>query len=239
MATVKLSGDLRQRILNALRDPFARRALGIREKIERDLSEPIYNDLFGDEYCKHVQQADRILQTRDKAYGLTDKPAADLIQTSSTTLNVKIVYLGPEEEKVTFFCRLKFTKPKPVPMAYVLTYSYTASSRYAILRLDKRNTAYKDKLIDQIMSYEKVILEGQNLYDSCEKLLKECNSLKQVMEVWPSVLDFVPEETRIKHFNKPKRLQTRTKLELEDFFEVGTVKAQMLKSIQGDDDESV
>lgn len=61
-------------------------------------------------------------------------------------------------------------------------------------------------------------------------VMQECGSLRQVLEVWPTAIDFVPEEARVQHYAATEKQKRKAKtVEIDDSVKSSLIRARFLK----------
>lgn len=141
----------------------------------------------------------------------------------SETINVRMVYhkdVSEPMKQVAF--RVPFKPPIPLPDRYrKYGYIFTLKPEMApyehakkiFLELDAL-TEERDKLITQIV----------------DGVLVNCSTLRQVLELWPTALDFMPDDAKKRHMQAPEKRQTATiDVVVDDDVKVSLMKARLLK----------
>lgn len=79
--------------------------------------------------------------------------------------------------------------------------------------------------------------EYDNLRDTlCNGVLNRCTTLRQVLELWPSAIDFMPSEVVDKHRQKPpkrdKKQDVTEQIKIEDSIKAALAKERMINGSQ-------
>lgn len=74
--------------------------------------------------------------------------------------------------------------------------------------------------------------ERDSLKDSIAKILDNCSTLQQLVKVWPTALDFVPEQVKSRYFAETdKKKKKSNQVEIDDETKVLLTKARMLSGV--------
>lgn len=94
------------------------------------------------------------------------------------------------------------------------------------------------ELTSAMPSYEKVAAIARSIYqiqDDCQelqsavsKILGQCTTLRQVLEIWPSALEYMPPEVRRRHAAKTEKREATVIDEVEDSTKTLLMKARLL-----------
>lgn len=94
------------------------------------------------------------------------------------------------------------------------------------------------ELTSAMPSYEKVATIARNIYqikEDCNelqaavsKILRQCTTLRQVLEVWPSALDYMPDEVKERHAAKTQKREAAQIDEVENSTKTLLMKARLL-----------
>jgi hypothetical protein len=209
MATVRITNEIRSYVKNRFEALY-------RDRIERKMKE-LQNLDIGNVCYRHYIPA----KYRELAQQLNADEDGPWLDTVSN-VNVQMSYHHKNDpnltEKFVFF-KVPLNPPAPLPQ-----------------RL--RNVRFK--LLESMAPYEhakKIFLEADAMVEERDKLihqivdgvLTKCSTLRQVLELWPTALDFMPEEVKQKHATKTKRRQSvAEKVSIDDDVKVSLMKARML-----------
>ena len=210
MATVRITNDIRYHVRNRFEALY-------RERIERKQKELQNLDIGNVCYLHYVPAKYRELAQQLNADG--DGPWLDTVD----SITIVMTYLKNDanctETTVSFTAPLN--PPVPLPQ-----------------RLRGYNISFK--LLESMAPYEhakKICLELDAMTEERDKLihqlvngvLTKCGTLRQVLELWPTAMDFMPDVVRQKHAAKTKKRQSVVEeLSIDDDVKVSLMKARML-----------
>lgn len=212
MATVRITNDIRYHVKNKFEALY-------RERIERKTKELQHLDIGNVCYQHHVPA-----KYRELAQQLNTDGDGSWLETADN-LNVEMTYLKNDAN------RTKTTVVFIVPLEPPVSLPHRLRGYYARL-----------KLLESMAPYEhakKIFLELDAMIEERDKLidqivngvLTKCTTLRQVLELWPTAMDFMPDEVRQKHAAKPEKRQTvMEELSIDDDVKVSLMKARMLSA---------
>ena len=210
MATVRITHDIRYHVRNKLDALY-------RERIERKQKELQNLDIGNVCYLHYVPAEYRELAQRLNADG--DGEWLDKV----TNITIKMTYLKNDADrtKTTVILTVPLNPPIPLPMRmrhYSARFELLESmapyehAKKIYLELDAMNEE-RDKLISQIV----------------DGVLTKCSTLRQVLELWPTAMDFMPDEVKQKHAAKTEKRQSVVEeLSIDNDVKVSLMKARML-----------
>lgn len=210
MATVRITNDILYHVKNKFEALY-------RERIERKQKELQNLDIGNVCYLHYVPAKYRELAQQLNADG--DGPWLNLV----SDINIQMTYLKNDasrtEKTVTF--SVPFRPPVPLPtrlrgydakFKLLETMAPYEHAKKICLDLDAMREE-RDKLIDQIVN----------------GVLTKCSTLRQVLELWPTALDFMPDEVKQRHAAKTeKRQSVMEELSIDNDVKVSLMKARML-----------
>ena len=87
--------------------------------------------------------------------------------------------------------------------------------------------------VDVLLEIDRMTNECNTLRDSIAQLLDSCSTLRQVLEKWPTALDFMSDEVRAKHAKKVDQTEKRAKViaDVDDQAKMLLMKARMLSGV--------
>ena len=210
MATVRITHDIRYHVRDKLDALY-------RERIDRKNKELLSLDIGNVCYLHYVPAKYRELAQQLNAD--SDGPWLDMV----SGINVEMTYLKDDadstEKTVSFYVPLK--PPVPLPQ-----------------RLRAWNVRFK--LLESMAPYEhakKIHLELDAMVEERDKLIEQivdgvltkCSTLRQVLELWPTAMDFMPDNVKQRHAAKTeKRLSVVEELSIDNDVKVSLMKARML-----------
>ena len=210
MATVHITNNIRSHVKNKLETLY-------RERIERKNKELQNLDIGNVCYLHYVPAKYRELAEQLNADG--DGQWLDTV--SSITIQMTYLANDANRTKKTVTFSVPFKPPVPLPT-----------------RL--RGYGAKFKLLESMAPYEhakKIYLDLDAMNEERDKLvaqivggvLTKCSTLRQVLELWPTALDFMPDDVKQKHAAKTEKRQSVTEeLLIDDDVKVSLMKARML-----------
>lgn len=210
MATVRITNDIRYHV----KDKFE--AL-YRERIERKQKELQNLDIGNVCYLHYVPA-----KYRELAQQLNADDDGEWLDTVSN-IAIEMTYLKNDANrtKTTVVFTVPFKPPVPLPQ-----------------RLRSYNARFK--LLESMAPYEhakKIYLDLDTMNEERDKLigqivdgvLTKCSTLRQVLELWPTAMDFMPDEVKQKHAAKTEKRQSVVEeLSIDNDVKVSLMKARML-----------
>lgn len=210
MATVRITNDIRHHVKDRFEALY-------RERIERKQKELQNLDIGNVCYLHYVPAKYRELAQQLNADG--DGPWLDTVR----SITIKMTYLKNDAnhtERAVFFM-VPLNPPVPLPtrlrgydakFKLLETMAPYEHAKKIYLDLDTMNEE-RDKLIDQIV----------------DGVLIKCSTLRQVLELWPTAMDFMPDEVKQKHAAKTEKRQSIVEeLSIDNDVKVSLMKARML-----------
>ena len=208
MATVRITDDIRYYVKNRFEALYHNR-------IERKQKELQNLDIGNVCYMHYIPAKYRELAQQLNAD--ENGPWLDLVSDVSIQMN----YRKNDGTETAVFFPVPLNPPVPLPR-----------------RL--RGFGAKFKLLESMAPYEpakKIFLEIDAMKEERDKLidqivngvLTKCSTLRQVLELWPTALDFMPDEVKQRHATKTEKRQSVVeKLSIDDDVKVSLMKARML-----------
>lgn len=210
MATVRITNDIRYHVRNKFEALY-------RERIERKQKELQNLDIGNVCYLHYVPAKYRELAQQLNADG--DGQWLDTV----SSITIEMTYLKNDanrtQTKVAFV--VPFKPPVPLP-------------------LRMRDYGSKFELLESMAPYEhakKIYLDLDAMNEERNKLigqivngvLTKCSTLRQVLELWPTAMDFMPDEVKQKHAAKTEKRQSVVgELSIDNDVKVSLMKARML-----------
>ena len=140
---------------------------------------------------------------------------------------VRISYAGLDgaTKHVTF--NVLFKPPVPAPQSF---HGYTSTSEKNI---DHPSLPCYQPCVDVMLEHDRMVKECDTLRDSIDNLLRSCGTLRQVLEKWPTALDFMSDEVKAKHAEKVDPVKKKAKVidEVDDQAKMLLMKARMLNGV--------
>lgn len=208
MATVRITNDIRSHVRNKFEALY-------RERIERKQKELQNLDIGNVCYLHYVPAKYRELAQQLNADG--DGPWINLV----SDVNIQMNYRKNDGTEATVAFTVPLRPPAPLPtrlrvygakFKLLETMAPYEHAKKIYLDLDTMNEE-RDKLIDQIV----------------DGVLIKCSTLRQVLELWPTAMDFMPDEVKQKHAAKTEKRQSIVEeLSIDNDVKVSLMKARML-----------
>lgn len=210
MATVRITNDIRYHVRNKFEALY-------RERIERKQKELQNLDIGNVCYLHYVPAKYRKLAQQLNA----DGDGEWLDKVANITIEMSYLKNDANRTKTTVTFTVPFKPPVPLPQ-----------------RL--RGYGAKFKLLESMAPYEhakKIYLDLDAMHGERDKLigqivdgvLTKCSTLRQVLELWPTAMDFMPDEIKQKHAAKTEKRQSVVEeLSIDNDVKVSLMKARML-----------
>lgn len=210
MATVRITNDIRWHVRNKIEDLY-------RGRIERKKEELKSLNVGNVCYQHYVPAEYRELAKRLNA----DKDGPWLETVSHVAIRVAYRKKGNDHFITEKTFPAPLTPPAPLPQRF-------------------RGFNAQFKLTEQMAPYEhvkKIFIEIDDMIEERDKLISQivdgvlgkCSTLRQVLQLWPTALDFMPDEARQRHAAKPEKRQTVVEeLSIDNDVKVSLMKARML-----------
>lgn len=210
MATVRITNDIRYHVKNRFEELY-------RERIERKQKELLNLDIGNVCYLHYVPAKYRELAQQLNA----DGDGAWLDMVSNITIEMTYLANDANRTKKTVTFSVPFKPPVPLPQ-----------------RL--RGYGARFKLLESMAPYEyakKIYLDLDAMHEERDKLigqivdgvLTKCSTLRQVLELWPTAMDFMPDVVKQKHAAKTEKRQSIVEeLSIDNDVKVSLMKARML-----------
>ena len=211
MATVRLTDQIRS---------------AVRMKIEALFNERIAKK---HEELKHLDVGMQVFLSRIPA---AQVEAAQKLNQDVTwvpeisSLNVRIEYIGIDGNPKTATFTVPFKPPVPAPQEF---HGYSAHQKNVV----RSTMACYQPCVDILLEHDSMIRERDTLRDSIAALLNDCGTLRQVLEKWPTALDFMPDEVKAKHAEKvdPAKKGVKVISEVDEQAKMLLMKARMLNGV--------
>ena len=144
-----------------------------------------------------------------------------------STLNVRIVYTDIDGVNKTAAFNVSFEPPVPAPRSF---HSYSPSNEKNLVH---PSLPCYQPCVDVILEHARMVKERDTLRDSIDNLLKSCGTLRQVLEKWPTALDFMSDEVKARHAQKvdPSKKEVKAIAEVDDQAKMLLMKARMLNGV--------
>ena len=144
-----------------------------------------------------------------------------------STLNVRIAYAGIDSTNKIVAFNVPFKPPVPAPQSF---HGYSPSNEKNIVH---PSLPCYQPCVDVLLEHDRMVKERDTLRDSIAQLLNSCSTLRQVLEKWPTALDFMSDEVKAKHAEKvnPTKKEVKVISEVDDQAKMLLMKARMLNGV--------
>ena len=211
MATVRITQEIR---------------LDVRRKIESLFDARIKKKL---EELNHLDVAMQVLMRRitPEEFAAAQKLNADVKWVPEISdLIVYITYTGIDGKEKKHWFRVPFKPPVPAPTSF---HGYSSNNENIV----HPSLPCYQPCVDVLLEHDRMVVERDTLHDSIAALLNSCSTLRQVLEKWPTALDFMSDEVKAKHAEKvaPTKKETKVISEVDDQAKMLLMKARMLNGV--------
>ena len=208
MATVRITQEIRQEVRRKIESLFDAR---IKEKYEE---------------LKYLDIAMQILM---RSVTPEEFAAAQKLNTNVkwvpeiSSLTVRIEYTGIDGANKNVAFTVPIDPPIPAPK------SFHGYERHIV----HPSLLCYQPCVDVLLEHDRMVKERDTLRDSIAQLLDSCSTLRQVLEKWPTALDFMSNEVKAKHAEKvnPSKREAKVISEVDDQAKMLLMKARMLNGV--------
>ena len=143
-----------------------------------------------------------------------------------SSLTVSIEYTGIDGAKKNVAFTVPFKPPVPAPQSF---HGYSSNEKNIV----HPSLPCYQPCVDVLLEHDRMVKERDTLRDSIAQLLNSCGTLRQVLEKWPTALDFMSDDVRAKHAEKVDSTKKKTKVisEVDDQAKMLLMKARMLNGV--------
>ena len=214
MATVRITQEIRQEVRRKIESLFDAR---IKKKHEE---------------LQHLDVAMQVFMRRitPEEFAAAQKLNTDVKWVPEiSSLTVRIEYTGIDGAKKNVTFTAPFKPPVPAPQSFH-GYSYNIDNEKNIVH---PSLPCYQPCVDVLLEHDRMVKERDTLRDSIAQLLDSCSTLRQVLEKWPTALDFMSDEVKAKHAEKvdPTKKDTKVISEVDDQAKMLLMKARMLNGV--------
>ena len=212
MATVRITQEIRQEVRRKIESLFDAR---IKKKYEE---------------LQHLDVAMQVFMQRipPEELAVAQKLNTDVKWVPEISiLYVRIAYTGIDGFNKTVTFNVPFKPPVPAPASF---HGYSSSNEKNIVH---PSLPCYQPCVDVLLEHDRMMKERDTLRDSIDQLLKSCGTLRQVLEKWPTALDFMSDEVKAKHAEKVDLSKKKAKVisEVDDQAKMLLMKARMLNGV--------
>lgn len=212
MATVRITQEIRQKVRRKIESLFDAR-------IEKKYEE-----------LQHLDVAMQVFMRRitPEEFAIAQKLNTDVKwvpEISSLTVHITHTGIDGKEKKRLF--NVPFKPPVPAPTSF---HGYYPSNEKNIVH---PSLPCYQPCVDVLLEHDRIVKERDTLRDSIDQLLNSCGTLRQVLEKWPTALDFMPDEVKERHAEKvnPTKKKAKVISEVDDQAKMLLMKARMLNGV--------
>lgn len=210
MATVRITEQIRKEVRHKIESLFDTR---IKKKYEE---------------LQHLDVAMQVFMRRitSEEFAAAQKLNGDVKwvpEISSLTVRIEYTGIDGNEKHVVFM--VPFEPPVPAPQSF-----HGYSSEKSIVH---PSLPCYQPCVDVLLEHDHMVKERDTLRDSIAQLLNSCGTLRQVLEKWPTALDFMSDEVKARHAKKvdPTKKETKVISEVDDQAKMLLMKARMLNGV--------
>lgn len=212
MATVRITQEIRQEVRRKIESLFDAR---IKKKYEE---------------LQHLDVAMQVFMRRvtPEEFAAAQKLNADVKWVPEIgSLTARIEYTGIDGASKHVRFTVPFVPPVPAPQSF---HGYSPSNEKNIVH---PSLPCYQPCVDVLLEHDRMVKERDTLRDSIDTLLNSCGTLRQVLEKWPTALDFMSDEVKARHAEKvdPTKKETKVISEVDDQAKMLLMKARMLNGV--------
>ena len=212
MATVRITNEIRHAVCRKIELLFDAR-------IKKKYEELQHLDVAMQVFMRHITPEE---------FAAAQKLNADVKWVPEiSSLTVHIEYTGIDGVKKNVAFTVPFKPPVPAPQSF---HDYRYSNEKNIIH---PSLPCYQPCVDVLLEHDRIIEERDTLRDSIAQLLDSCGTLRQVLEKWPTALDFMPDKVKAKHAQKvdPTKKEAKVISEVDDQAKMLLMKARMLNGV--------
>lgn len=212
MATVRITPQIRHEVCRKIESLFDAR---INKKLEE---------------LNHLDVAVQVFMKRitPEEFTVAQKLNTDVKWVPEISdLFVHITYTGIDGKEKKRSFRVPFKPPVPAPASF---HGYSSSNEKNIVH---SSLPCYQPCVDVLLEYDRIVKERDTLKNSIAQLLDSCGTLRQVLEKWPTALDFMSDEVKARHAQKvdPRKKEIKVISEVDDQAKKLLMKARMLNGV--------
>lgn len=214
MATVRITQEIRQDVRLKIESLFDAR---IKKKHEE---------------LQHLDVAMQVFMRRitPEEFAIAQKLNTDVKWVPEiSSLTVRIEYMGIDGTSKNVIFTVPFKPPVPAPASF---HGYHPNNNNYKNIVHPSMPCYQP-CVDVLLELDRIVKERDTLRDSIAALLNSCSTLRQVLEKWPTALDFMSDEVKAKHAEKVEPTKKKAKVisEVDDQAKMLLMKARMLNGV--------
>ena len=208
----------------------------ITEQIRREVRRKI-ESLYGlriEKKLEELQHLDVAMQVFMQQVSFEEFAAAQKLNTDVkwipeiSNFFVRISYAGLDGATKHVTLNVQFKPPVPAPQSFH-SYNYDNNEKNIV----HPSMPCYQPCVDVLLEHDRMVKERDTLRDSIAQLLNSCGTLRQVLEKWPTALDFMSDEVKAKHAEKvdPTKKEAKVISEVDDQAKMLLMKARMLNGV--------
>ena len=211
MATVRITQEIRQDVRRKIESLFDARIKKKHEELQHlDVAMQVFMRLITPEEFAAAQKLNADVKW--------------IPEISSLTVHIEYTGIDSDKKNVTF--AVPFKPPVPAPRSF---HGYSGNESNIV----HPSLPCYQPCVDVLLEHDRMVKERDTLRDSIAQLLNSCGTLRQVLEKWPTALDFMSDEVKAKHAKKVDPIKKKAKVisEVDDQAKMLLMKARMLNGV--------
>lgn len=215
MATVRITQEMRNEVRRKIESLFDARIKKKREELE------------------HLDVAMQVFMRRitPNEFAAAQKLNADvkwIPEISFLTVYINYTSIDGSNKRAVF--AVPFKPPVPAPQSFHGLHNYSSNNEKNIVH---PSLPCYQPCVDVLLEIDRIVKERDTLRDSIIQLLNSCSTLRQVLEKWPSAMDFMSDEVKARHAEKtdPIKKQPKVIADVDDQAKMLLMKARMLNGV--------
>lgn len=207
MATVRITSDIRQHVTNKINSLF-------QDRITAKEGELQHLDIALQVFMSNISEDE--FETAKKL----NMDVKWVPEISMLSVVVEYDFEGVRR-KASF--SVPFKPPVPAPVRF---------HGYGISAWPVKSTLPCYPLaVEVLTAIEQLKKERDTLVAAIGKVLNQCSTLRQVLEVWPTALDYMPESVKKRHAEKSEKRGSTVIEEVDDHAKMLLMKARMINGV--------
>ena len=207
MATVRITSDIRNYVVSKINALFEDRVKREEAKLQHlDIANQVFMSLVS---AQELEMAKRL--------NLDNRWIPEI-----SMLSVIVEYKFEGQSKVAAFS-VPFKPPVPAPVSFQ---GYGPVSR----KMKPTLPCYQHAA-DVLITMETIRKERDTLTQAISKVMQQCTTLRQVLDVWPTAMDYMPEGAKKRHAEKSKKRGSTVIDEVDDAAKMLLMKARMINGV--------
>lgn len=216
MATVRITNSIRVDITSRIERLFTNRQTAL--KTELAVLPGLLEQAYEATYSKEERELAAQLRKIDLAKGSSRVQWVGVLEYGS----IKVPYITPEGKNRIGHVSVQ-TNGKEFPVR---------SNRYSTeneLLLTEKAPIYPEAA-RLLLEIDKVDTERSTLVASINGILNQCGTVRQLLDAWPSAINYLPKDVLDKHNEKTPKREKVAPIEVDDAVKSALLKATLLNS---------